>query len=84
MLGWLYKYNGKENGNYYNVIGVILIGIGAASSGMSLHMQSHEVHLVAFQGGPQYRPPNSIVLIMGTPKKVPPNFGKPPFNTFTD
>ena len=29
-------------------------------------------------GGPQYRPQNTILLIMGTPKKGSPNFGKPP------
>ena len=28
--------------------------------------------------GPQYRPQNTIVLITGTPKKVPLNFGKHP------
>ena len=28
--------------------------------------------------GPQYRPQNTIVLIMGTPKGIP-NFGKPPY-----
>ena len=27
--------------------------------------------------GPIYRPPNTIILIIGTPKMVPPNFGKP-------
>ena len=30
-------------------------------------------------GGPQYRPQNTIVLLVGTPKKGTPNFGKPPF-----
>ena len=29
--------------------------------------------------GPQYRLPNSIVLIIGTPKKGTPNFGNPPY-----
>ena len=28
--------------------------------------------------GPQYRPQNIIILIIGTPKKGTPNFGKPP------
>ena len=28
-------------------------------------------------GGPQYRPPNTIVLILGTPKKGTSYFGKP-------
>ena len=28
--------------------------------------------------GTQYRPPNTIVLIKGTPKEVPQNFVKPP------
>ena len=32
-------------------------------------------------GGPQYRPPNTIVLIIGTPKKGTPNFGKPPYSS---
>ena len=29
-------------------------------------------------GRPQYRPQNTIVLIMGTPQNGTPNFGKPP------
>ena len=28
-------------------------------------------------GGPQYRPRNTMILIMGTPKKVPPILGNP-------
>ena len=28
--------------------------------------------------GTQYRPQNTIILSIGTPKKVPPNFGKLP------
>ena len=28
-------------------------------------------------GGPQYRPPNTVVFIMGTPKEVPPCLGNP-------
>ena len=28
-------------------------------------------------GGPQYRPPNTVVFIMGTPKEVPPFLGNP-------
>ena len=35
-------------------------------------------------GGTQYRPQYSIVLIMGTPKKGTPNFGKPPSDCVFD
>ena len=31
------------------------------------------------QGGPQYTPPNTKVLIMETPRKGTPNFGKVPY-----
>ena len=38
----------------------------------------YTLHLVvSLTKGPQYKPQYTIVLIMGTPKKVPPNFGKP-------
>ena len=30
-------------------------------------------------GGPQYRPQNPIILVVRTPKKGTPNFGKPPY-----
>ena len=36
------------------------------------------VMLASQNEGPQYRPKNSLVLVMGTPKKGTPNLGKPP------
>ena len=33
--------------------------------------------------GPQYRPQNTIVLIIGTPKRGTPNFGKLPYEDMT-
>ena len=35
--------------------------------------------VVSLNGGPQNRPQYTIILLIGTPKKGSPNFGKPPF-----
>ena len=53
------------------------LSIGRITNGpASLYMYGNMV--VSQNRGPQYSPQNIIVLIMGTPNKVPPNFGKPP------
>ena len=45
------------------------------------HWKVSPFHLVVSQNkGPQYRPQNTIVLIIGTPKKGTPSFGKPPLS----
>ena len=47
--------------------------------GFKLEDWNWEDLVVSQNRGPQYRPQNTIVLIIRTPKKSTPNFGKLPF-----
>ena len=50
-----------------------------ANAYAGLRKQGPNMVVSQIKGGPQYRPPNIIILMMGTPNKGTPHFGKLPY-----
>ena len=83
ILG-LYRENGKENGNYH-IMGLYRVILGlyrgsmfALLSEARLQVSSeNEGRREEFMVASQNRSQNGTILIIGTPKKVTSNFGKP-------